>query len=39
MLSHKVDYQLKNRNVERGVEDTLRYFDDTQFFLSEEMRA
>jgi hypothetical protein len=39
MCSLKVDYQHKNKHVEQGVEDCLRYFDDTQFFLSEEMRA
>ena len=39
MVNPKVDYQLKNRHVEQGVEDCLRYFDDAQFFLSEELRA
>ena len=38
MVSPKVDYQIKNRNIETGVLETLRYFDDTQLFLSEEVR-
>ena len=39
IVDHKVDYQFKNNHVEKGVEDCLRYFDDTQFFMIEELRA
>ena len=38
LVDHKVDYQYKNNQVEKGVEDCLRYFDDTQFFMDEELR-
>lgn len=39
IVDHKVDYQFKNNHVEKGVEDCLRYFDDTQFLMNEELRA
>ena len=29
IVSHKVEYQIKNKHVEQGVEECLRYFDDT----------
>ena len=38
MVHPKRDFQVKNRYIEKGVEETLRYFDDTQFFLSKEYR-
>jgi hypothetical protein len=39
MIHPQVDYQKKNRFVETGVEEGLRYFDDTNFFLQSELRA
>ena len=36
MVHPKRDYQLKNRYIEKGVEDTLRWFDDIKFFISKE---
>jgi hypothetical protein len=38
MINPKVDYQIKNRHIETGVEDTLRYFDETQIFVNEETK-
>lgn len=38
MASQKRDYRYKSTQIENGVEESLRYFDDNQLFVSMDLR-
>ena len=39
MTVPSVDYNVKNKYVESNVEDCLRWFDDYQFFVDNDLRG